>query len=239
MKLAAVGVTNLKMMQTPLQNQSNARIDWDLKNNSHARIQAYWDEKNYPPLAKDVFETSQEIYLEVGAGSGTFFSQMAQFYPDKFHVAIERDRMRGKALVKKNKSLGLKNFLGVRGNAIPMLLTGIPSNRLERLYILYPCPWEKSSQRHNRWHLSAAMSHLVRILKPGGQLIWASDQKFYIDEAAYVCEKSYGLKVLAFGEITPNAYNDLDKFEGGRTKFERTFLKSGQPCYELIVSKPH
>lgn len=213
------------------------RIEWDLKNNSHASIETYWKEKNHTLLPREIFETSQEIFLEVGAGSGTFFSQMAKLYPDKFLIAVERDRMRGKALVKKNQTLGLKNFKGVRGNAIPLLLTGVPSNRLERVYILYPCPWPKSSQRHNRWHLSAVMNHLVRILKPGGLLIWASDQQFYIDEAHYVCEKYHPLKTLAHGQISPNPYNELEKFEGGRTKFERSFLKNHQPCFELISMK--
>ncbi len=224
-------------MLSPIETIS-ARLDWDLKNNSHAEINTYWQEKNYSLIPREVFDDKRDIFLEVGAGSGTFFSQMASLYPDKYLIAVERDRMRGKALVKKNKTLGLDNFKGVRGNVIPLLLTGIPDNRIERLYILYPCPWLKTAQRHNRWHLSAVMNHLVRILKPGGLLIWASDQKFYIDEAHYVCEKAYSLKTLVYGEIAPNAYNDLAKFEGGRTKFERSFLASGQPCHELIVSKP-
>lgn len=224
-------------MQEPIQSISS-RLEWDLKYNSHASINTYWKEKNYSLIPKEVFDDSREIFLEIGAGSGTFFSQMATRYPDKYLIAVERDRMRGKALVKKNQTLNLNNFKGVRGNAIPLLLTGVPDNRIERLYILYPCPWPKSSQRHNRWHLSAAMNHLFRILKPGGLLIWASDQKFYIDEAHYVCEKAYGMQTLAVGQVTPNPYNDLENFPGGRTKFERNFLSQGQPCYELVVAKP-
>lgn len=216
---------------------NSARIEWDLKNHSHREVESYWKEKNYFLIPKDVFDDKREIFLEIGAGSGTFFSQMALIYPEKLLIAVERDRMRGKTLVKKNQTLKLDNFKGVRGNAIPLLLTGIPDNRIERLYILYPCPWPKSSQRHNRWHLSAVMSHLVRILKPGGHLIWASDQKWYIDEAHYVSENAYKLKTLVHGPIAPNAYNDLEKFQGGRTKFERSFLLKEQACHELIVTK--
>ena len=54
----------------------------------------------------------------------------------------------------------------------------------------------------------------------GRLIIWASDQRFYIEEAHHVCTKFYGLSPLAFGPVEPNAYNDLGSFPGGRTKFE-------------------
>jgi tRNA G46 methylase TrmB len=118
------------------------------------------------------------------------------------------------------------------------MVRGVPDARIDRTYILYPCPWPKTAHRRNRWYLHPIMPHLVRTLKPGGRLVWASDQEFYIDEARFVCESRYGLEVLAHGAISPNPYNDLEAFPGGRTKFERTFLEGGQPCYELVVRKP-
>ncbi|NDG27944.1 MAG: hypothetical protein EB120_12330, partial [Proteobacteria bacterium] len=51
-------------------------------------------------------------------------------------------------------------------------------------------------------------------------------------------EKQYGLEVLKAGEISAHPLNALELFPGGRTKFERTFLDQGQPCYEVIVKKP-
>ena len=132
---------------------------------------------------------------------------------------------------------GLANLAGFRGNAIAALICAIPDNSLERIYILYPCPWPKTRHRKHRWYLHPVMPHLARILAPQGVLIWASDQKFYIDEARFVCQKYYGLIPLCHGPITPNAYNDLDRFPSGRTKFERDFLERSMSCYELVVKK--
>lgn len=159
-------------------------------------------------------------------------------HPDRCLVAIERSKMRGQRLVRKVAKTQRPNLFGFRGNAIPTLIHGVPTSAIERVYLMYPCPWPKNAQRKNRWYLHPIMPHLVRVLRKDGLMIWTSDQKFFIDEARWVCETIYGLKVLAHGEIAPNPYNHLDQFPGGRTKFEQCFLRQGQPCYEVIVQKP-
>jgi len=160
---------------------------------------------------------------------------MARLYPEKLLIAIERSKIRATRMVRKVERTQHPNLLGFRGNAVPAVIRDVPSGRVERLYIMYPCPWPKNAQRKNRWYLHPMMPHLVRVLKEGGLIIWTSDQKFYIDEARWVCEQIYGMEVLVHGEIAPNAYNDMDKFDGPRTTFEKNFLGTGLPCYELIV----
>jgi tRNA (guanine-N7-)-methyltransferase len=214
-----------------------SRLKWDISRASQDQYEKFWGEKTFQLIPKEHFEQEKPIWLEVGAGSGFFFAEMARLYPDRFLIAIERSKMRGLRLVRKVARTPVSNLAGYRGNAIPALIHGVPSERLERLYLLYPCPWPKNAQRKNRWYLHPIMPHLLRALKPGGLMVWASDQKFYIDEARFVCETVYGMKVLVHGQIAPNAYNDLAQFDGGRSKFEQTFLKQGQPCYELVVEK--
>lgn len=216
---------------------NTARLRWDLeRRRAPGEFEKYTFGRSCIP--KGLIEGRDKVWLEVGAGSGWFFTELAKRHPEAFLVAIERAKDRGKRLVRKTERSGLANVAGLRGNAIPTLINGVPTGSLERVYLLYPCPWPKMSQRRNRWYLHPVMPHLVRILKPGGLQIWASDQKFYIDEARYVLETVYGLRVLVHGPIAPNPYNGLEYFPDGRTKFERTFLSQGQPCYELIVSRP-
>jgi len=212
------------------------RLERDLSRTGD-RYESFQRNRRTDVISKDILENHPRIYLEIGAGTGWFFVAMAKQNPDLFFVAVERDRMRGNRLEYRAQREGLKNLAAFRGNVIPPLIHGIPSESLERIYILYPCPWPKTSQRKNRWYVHPVMPHIARILRPGGLLIWASDQKFYIDEAKYVCESKYALKTLSHGELKVNDLNDLDKFAGGRTKFEHYFLASGQPCYELISQK--
>jgi len=214
-----------------------ARVSRDVRASRFAAYDAYWKQQDKRLIPQSLFESDKPLWMEIGAGTGAFFVEMARQNPDRHFIAVERDKERGKILAKKTVKVGLSNFLGLRGNVIPPLICEIPDASLERIYILYPCPWPKTSQRKNRWYLHPVMPHLLRILKPGGLIVWASDQSFYIEEARFTCQTHYQMEVLAFGEIAPNIYNDLAKFPGGRSKFERTFLASGQPCYELVVSK--
>lgn len=214
-----------------------SRLKWDLRRRTDHKFDKYWQERHQQLIPLQIFSQEKPVWLEVGAGTGWFFIEMAKWHPNHFFVAIERSRHRGKRLVEKSQSCGLPNVLGYRSNAIPALIHGIPSESLERIYLLYPPPWPRNAQRKNRWFLHPIMPHLVRLLKKQGLLIWASDQKFYIDEARYVSESLYPLKTLVHGEIAPNPFNGLELFPNGRTKFERTFLAQGQPCYELISQK--
>ncbi len=213
------------------------RLKYDVMNRasaqSHQQYERYWETRS-SHIPRELFQSHPKVWLEVGAGTGWFFTELAKKNPDTYFVAVERERFRGQSLERKTARAALPNLSGFRGNAIPALVHEIPAESVERVYILYPCPWMKNSQRRNRWYLHPIMPHLSRILKPGGLIVWASDQKFYIDEAKFVCETFHGLETLAYGELAPNAYNSLDLFPEGRTKFERTFRAEGLPCHELV-----
>jgi tRNA (guanine-N7-)-methyltransferase len=202
-----------------------------------AKYEQYWGVRRGVGLTAEKLQGFEEVWLEVGAGSGDFFLKTARLRPRTLCIAIERDKMRGKALLRRGKRAALPNLLAYRGNVVPTLTAEVPPGSLDRIFILYPCPWPKNSQRKNRWYNHPVMAHMVRSLKPGGRMVWASDQKFYIDEARFACERYHGLKVLAHGPVAPRPDNGLEAMSPGRTKFEITFLASGQPCFELIVEK--
>lgn len=209
-----------------------ARLDYDFATVHRDEFTAFWSGRTSPIKLPKFTQTYAKASLEVGSGTGDFLIQMARNHPDEFFIGVERDRMRGKKFAQRVAKANLKNLAGFRGNVLPPVMHEAPPESLDRIYILYPCPWPKMSQRKNRWYVHPFMPHLLKALKVGGQVIWASDQAFYIEEAKYVCETKFGLRTVAHGPVVPPA-----EFATGRTKFERTFLASGQPCYELISEK--
>jgi tRNA (guanine-N7-)-methyltransferase len=212
------------------------RLDWDLSIRATEKFDNYWLQKKKNLLPENIFR-KRRLWLEIGAGTGAFFLELARLHPETEFIAIERCRMRAKRLVKRTARSGLPNLHAIRGNAISALIGDVPAESIAKIFILYPCPWPKTSQRLNRWYLHPIMPHLDRVLKPDGILVWSSDQEFYVNEAQYVCQKSYGMETLSHGRISPNAYNHIADFPGGRTKFESAFQSAGTTCYELIVRK--
>lgn len=212
------------------------RLDQDVTQEVSA-YREFWSQVAHAPLPDP--SGYEEQWLDVGAGSGGFFQSLAPRHPRTLFVAVERDKMRGKALEKRCRNQGPRNFVGIRGNIIPMAIRAFSPESLDRIYILYPCPWPKFGQRKNRWYLHPMMAPLFQALKPGGKLIWASDQHFYLQEAHYIFENHYAAHIVRWGELTPGPENGLTEFPEGRTNFERDFLEAGQPCWELIVEKPH
>ncbi len=242
MKPDAEDVTNPRFrpwakIASPAANYSQTH--WDLKKRELAQPlgEKYWLDKGHTPIPSETFKPNTKIWLEIGAGTGGFFLELAKNHPDTQLIAIERCKIRSGRMIQKFVKSQLPNIQGFRGNAIPALITGIPSESLERIYILYPCPWPKNAHRKNRWYLHTVMPHMIRILKPGGLIIWASDQEFYIREATFVSESKYPLKTLYSGVISPNSWNALESFPQGRSSFESKFFSRQQPCYELISQK--
>lgn len=213
------------------------RLSREMNFEEFKKFEAFYKARKGPQIPLPQLNQFAKVFFEVGAGTGHFFSELARENKDTYFIAVERDRMRGNALAAKAKRLQHPNFLGLRGNIIPSFLNELPDESLDQIFILYPCPWPKSSQRKHRWYLHAAMKHFVRTLKRGGNLVWASDQEFYIEEAEYVSRNYYPLTTEKVGTIAPNSWNYLTQFPSGRTKFEQHFLAAAQPCFELISKK--
>jgi len=215
---------------------NRTRIRLDLIRSQQERYYEYW-KSQHRTIPEEVFDSKKQIFLEIGAGSGSFFLELARRHPEVFFLAIERDRMRAKSLLKRTKRAGFSHMASYRGNIIPNVVHGIPDESVDRIYLLYPCPWTKTSSRRNRWYLHPIMPHMVRVLKKNGLMLWTSDQKFYIDEARYVCEHHFNMTPLVHGPLTPNGYNDLEHFPRGRTKFEQSFMTENIPSFELVAQK--
>lgn len=239
--VAPIRTPRVRWCETPGDRPGNeTQMRWDLERGSgkftetQERFFEHWKER--PKLPPEIFR-SPRIWLDGGAGSGTFFAELSAQKPEVSFVAIERCRQRGRRLERIAQRVARPNFVGKRGNLIPTMAHAVPAGSLERLYLLYPCPWPKTGQRNNRWYLHPVMPSFVASLRPGGVMVIASDQRFYVDEAAFVLANRYGFRIESHGVLAPNAWNELAAFPEGRTKFERTFLANGQPCYEVVATR--
>jgi len=137
--------------------------------------------KPAPADLRTLFADADEVRLEIGFGGAEHLIAQAQAHPrtgfigsDAFLNAI------GKALAAIDARV-LGNICLHFGDA-STLLDWLPAGGVARIDLLYPDPWPKRRHWKRRFIQDDSLKRLARILKPGGELRFATD---IADYAAY------------------------------------------------------
>jgi tRNA G46 methylase TrmB len=96
---------------------------------------------------------------------------------------------------------------------------------ISKHYILYPNPWPKAKHVQRRWHGSAVFPQIINI---GKQIILRSNWRLYLEEFQLAADIAGTL-----GEIS-----EITNTEP-LTPFEAKYLASGQPCWQLTLSRDY
>ena len=116
----------------------------------------------------------ETIHLEIGFGGAEHLLHQARNRPRTGFIGCEafEDGM-AKALSGIEK-YGLENVRLHFGDALE-LVNWLPDQSIARAYLLYPDPWPKRRHWKRRFINKQRLADLVRILRPGGELRFASD----------------------------------------------------------------
>ena len=185
---------------------------------------------------------SKSISIEIGCGDGTHSLHYCQQNPKKHLIAIEKSPVRFRKFQKKINQLSQvpKNLHPIQANAISWIVHFIPSNSIEKLYILYPNPYPKKSQKNKRWHAMPFMGELIKKLQPEGQIILATNEHFYLQEAQEYFQFLWKMEYLKKENFYKESLeiDDSKKNRKAKTAFEKKYLQQGDSCYYLTVQKP-
>ncbi|MEM9572350.1 MAG: tRNA (guanosine(46)-N7)-methyltransferase TrmB [Pseudomonadota bacterium] len=131
---------------------------------------------------KDLFPEASEIWLEIGFGGGEHVSGQAQRRPSTGIMASEVFFEGVAKLLGQIEDAKLENIrLWPRDGR--ELVDGLAENCVDRVFILFPDPWPKTRHQKRRLIQSEFLDALARIVKPGGQVRFATDVRSYADEA--------------------------------------------------------
>lgn len=175
------------------------------------------------PVVKPPFEPTH-FDIEIGAGVGLFALNYSLKNPDRYLVAIEKTKNKFSKFKRRFDNHTRINLIPIHANAIFWISHQVTAKSVDRYFILYPNPCPKDPQK--RFFRTPFMSWLIETLKPGGQIILASNEEFYIDEARKQ-GKSWGLKLI----------NDEIYTGPPRTHFEKKYLMRGEICWNLVFCK--
>ncbi|MEP7030578.1 MAG: tRNA (guanosine(46)-N7)-methyltransferase TrmB [Pseudolabrys sp.] len=170
------------------------------------------------------------VRLEIGFGGAEHLIAQAQNNPrcgfigsDGFVTAI------AKALVAIDDN-DLTNVC-LHDSDASELLDWLPAGLLSRIDLLYPDPWPKRRHWKRRFVQDEALARMARVLKPGGELRFATD---IADYAAYALARV--LRSKDFEWAAERADDWRKPWDGfSRTRYEAKAIREGRtPAYFIF-----
>ncbi|MFZ4602912.1 MAG: tRNA (guanosine(46)-N7)-methyltransferase TrmB [Caulobacterales bacterium] len=118
--------------------------------------------------------------LEIGFGAGEHLVGQATSRPEWGVIGVEPFVNGFSACLRDVEEAGLANVRLHQGDARDVIAR-LPDGGLGRVWILFPDPWPKLRHHKRRLIQPAFISELSRILRPGGDVRFATDWRNYAD----------------------------------------------------------
>ena len=140
-----------------------------------------------PQLAVDVsapldpralFPAAKVFVLEIGFGGGEHLAAQAAAHPDTGFLGVEPFLNGVGSCLRHIEEAGVANVRLHMGDARDVIAV-LPDARLDRVDILFPDPWPKARHHKRRLVQADFVASLARIVKPGGEVRFATDWANY------------------------------------------------------------
>jgi len=190
------------------------------------------------PPASDLSELFaspvDRIFLEIGFGGGEHLTGLAAEYPKIGFVGIEPFINGLAKCLTQIDALKLANIRLFDGDAA-LVLDWLPPASIDRIYLLYPDPWPKKRHWKRRFVNTDNLAAMSRVLKPGGQLRFASDIAHYVNWTLRHAAAQPSVRWTALaGDDWRKPWPDWTE-----TRYEAKARREGRMPTYLIFEKTH
>jgi len=124
----------------------------------------------------------REIWLEVGFGAGEHLFQLAGENPEIGLIGAEPYEMGVAKLLTKLAGAPRPNIRIYEGDGRD-IIAALPDASLSRFFLLFPDPWPKTRHHKRRFLQMEMLDELARVMRPGAELRFATDDKSYLPYA--------------------------------------------------------
>ncbi len=183
--------------------------------------------------AKDIFENSNPIHIEIGMGKGQFITKLAALHPDINYVGIEKYSSVLIRAIEKMEKEPLPNLKFIRMDAeeIESVFT---NDEIDRIYLNFSDPWPKDRHAKRRLPSGRFLERFSHILKKEGVIEFKTDNRALFDFALEEAPAA-GWEILA---STFDLHNDPKMCEGNiMTEYEEKFSGLGNPICKYVITK--
>jgi len=178
---------------------------------------------------KTYFDSVDDVWLEVGYGAGEHLLWQAKANPRIGLIGAEPYISGTAKLLSKLEHETPFNIRLYEDDARD-IIDALPDASIGRFFLLFPDPWPKTRHHKRRFLQMEMLDHLTRILKPGAELRFASDDAGYL---AYALERLMAHPAFAWSATGPSDWKTRTP-DWPATRYEAKELH-GPPCFLRFV----
>ncbi|MBN3035199.1 MAG: tRNA (guanosine(46)-N7)-methyltransferase TrmB [Bacteroidales bacterium] len=188
----------------------------------------------------DFFQVDQPITLELGCGKGEYTVGLAQSYPERNFIGVDRKgaRMWRGARTTLDNKLTNAGFLRIPIDFIDLCFG---ENEVDEIWMTFPDPQPKKRQIKRRLTSPGFLEKYRRILRPGGLIHLKTDNTLIFD---YTIEtlRQLGHRLYFYTHDLYGSEKGGDA-SGIKTHYESMFLAEGKKiaylCFSFNDTKAH
>ena len=175
------------------------------------------------------FLKNDHLRLEIGVGRGDFILNMAKKNPDCLFLGVEMCKMALAIAGKKIIQDEVDNLLLVNMD-VHYLFEKMGENSFDVIYLNFSDPWPKKRQNKRRLTYPTCLKENFRVLKPGGKVIFKTDNDvLFEDSLGYFDESDFSVVSVTHDYIL----EDGDQM----TEYEKKFRELGTKIKRLVAVK--
>jgi tRNA (guanine-N7-)-methyltransferase len=182
----------------------------------------------------EIFGNDNPIVLELGCGAGQYTLRLAEKYPDKNFIGVDKKGDRVWIGAKEALGLKLKNT-GFAKTMIEKIDKYFIKDEVDEIWITFPDPFPKPSKHKRRLSSLRFLESYRGILKKGGIVHLKTDHLGLFEYSQEVIAEA---KFCKLEEVIEDVHGkgkgrkDEDLLEI-LTHYEKRFMKEGLPIYYL------
>lgn len=177
-------------------------------------------------------EEARPLDLEIGTGTGTFFTHQALKRPERLLVGMELKYKPLIQSIRRSQTAGSKNTAICRFHAFNTELL-FAEGELNDIYIHFPDPWVTPRRPRNRTVNAELLKIFFQLQKPGSKIYFKTDSREYflwsLDE---IKKTPYDLSYM-----TLNLHKSDKAEENFITGFEKIFMNQGIEINYMELSR--
>ena len=183
------------MNQFPIDEQATEQLGREVYTNEFVPTDFFREQ-----TMEEIFERSAPTEIDLGCGDGSFVIQLAEKYPERNFLAVERLLGRVKKVCKKAYRAELTNVKVLRLETLYTIEWLLPKCSFDRIHLICPDPWPKEKHHKNRLMQEPFFRAVHNLLSKKGEFLFRTDHNEYYEWSEERMAEFSDFKVIPWTE---------------------------------------